>query len=84
MADIENNKKVVRRFWLTDFSLDNKTTIYLLTVILMIFGAVSYNRMAKELFPEIVIPTVYVQTIYPGNPPMDMENLVTRPLEKEL
>jgi multidrug efflux pump len=84
MNDIDSNKKVVRRFWLTDFSLDNKTTIYLLAIILMIFGAVSYNRMPKELFPEIVIPTVYVQTIYPGNPPIDMENLVTRPLEKEL
>jgi len=84
MNDIDNNKKVVRRFWLTDISLDNKITIYLLVVILMIFGAVSYTRMPKELFPEIVIPTVYVQTIYPGNPPIDMENLVTRPLEKEL
>lgn len=84
MNDIDSNKKVVRHFWLTDFALNNKTTIYLLAIILMIFGAVSYNRMPKELFPEIVIPTVYVQTIYPGNPPIDMENLVTRPLEKEL
>jgi len=40
--------------------------------------------MPKELFPDIVIPTVMVQTIYPGNPPLDMENLVTRPIEKEL
>ncbi len=40
--------------------------------------------MPKESFPEIVIPTVYVGTSYPGNSPVDMENLITRPIEKEL
>jgi len=40
--------------------------------------------MPKESFPEIVIPTVYVGTPYPGNSPVDMENLITRPIEKEL
>jgi multidrug efflux pump subunit AcrB len=40
--------------------------------------------MPKESFPEIVIPTVYVGTPYPGNSPVDMENLISRPIEKEL
>tara|TARA_R110002051_G_scaffold323780_1_gene418500 strand:- start:582 stop:3854 length:3273 start_codon:yes stop_codon:yes gene_type:complete len=40
--------------------------------------------MPKESFPEIVIPTVYVGTAYPGNSPVDMENLISRPIEKEL
>ncbi|MDV7389803.1 efflux RND transporter permease subunit, partial [Arthrospira platensis SPKY1] len=40
--------------------------------------------MPKELFPDIVIPTVMVQTIYPGNPPLVIENLITRELEKEI
>jgi multidrug efflux pump len=40
--------------------------------------------MPKESFPEIVIPTVYVGTTYPGNSPIDMENLISRPIEKEL
>ena len=38
----------------------------------------------KEQFPEIVIPTILVNTIYPGTSPEDMENLVTRPIEKQL
>jgi multidrug efflux pump subunit AcrB len=40
--------------------------------------------MPKELFPDINIPTIMVQTLYPGNPPVDIENLLTRPLEKEI
>jgi multidrug efflux pump subunit AcrB len=40
--------------------------------------------MPKELFPDIVLPTVLVQTVYPGNPPIDIENLITRPIEKEV
>lgn len=47
-------------------------------------GVYSYIEMPKESFPEIVIPTIYIGTSYPGNSPVDMENLITRPIEKEL
>ena len=80
----EKKQKVVREFFLTNIALNNKISVYLMVIVLMIAGFVSYTSLPKELFPEIVIPTVFVQTIYPGNPPVDMENLVTRPLEKEL
>lgn len=83
MSD-QDSQKVVRQFYLTNLALKNKITVYLLIVFLLIFGIMSYVRMPKELFPDIVIPTIMVQTIYPGNPPVDMENLVTRPIEKEL
>jgi multidrug efflux pump len=80
----ETKQKVIRQFGLTNLALRNKNSIYMLIVILFGFGFYSYNSMPKELFPDIVIPTVFVQTVYPGNPPLDMENLVTRPIEKEL
>jgi len=80
----EKKQKVVREFFLTNIALNNKISVYLMVVVLMVAGMISYINLPKELFPEIVIPTVFVQTIYPGNPPVDMENLVTRPLEKEL
>ena len=85
MSDLqEKNKKVIREFFLTNIALNNKISVYLAAVVLIFAGMLAYSRLPKELFPEIVIPTVYVQTIYPGNPPVDMENLVTRPVEKEL
>lgn len=80
----ENKQKTVREFFLTNIALNNKISVYLMVVVLMVAGFYSYINLPKELFPEIVIPTVFVQTVYPGNPPVDMENLVTRPLEKQL
>lgn len=74
----------IRDFSLTTWALKNTNTIFLAIIILGVFGFFSYRNMPKELFPEIVIPTVMVQTIYPGNPPLDMENLITRELEKEI
>jgi multidrug efflux pump subunit AcrB len=40
--------------------------------------------MPKEAFPEIVVPEVYIATAYPGNSALDIEKLITRPLEKEI
>ena len=77
-------EKVKREFKLTTFALNNRNTIFLLLFILVAFGFYSYRSLPKELFPEIYFPTVIVQTMYPGNPPIDIENLITRPIEKEL
>jgi multidrug efflux pump subunit AcrB len=76
--------KVIRNFWLSTWALNNKNTVYLITVVTIFFGFYSYVSMPKELFPEINIPTIMVQTLYPGNPPVDIENLITRHLEKEI
>lgn len=56
----------------------------LLIVLLAIFGLIAYNTMPMEMFPEVNMPNIFVKTVYPGNPPLDMENLITRPLEKEI
>lgn len=75
---------VVREFKLTTIALKNKNTVFLLTLALGAFGLFSYINLPKELNPDIVMPTILVQTVYPGNPPVDIENLITRPLEKEI
>ena len=77
-------QKMQREFKLTTLALKNRNTIFMLTGVIILFGIFSYKSLPKELFPEIVLPTVLVQTIYPGNPPLDIENLITRPLEKEV
>lgn len=76
--------KTIREFGLSSFSVDNSTSVIILTLIITVLGLGAYRTMPKESFPEIVIPTVYVGTPYPGNSPVDMENLITRPIEKEL
>ncbi len=82
---MENNKKKgLKEFALSTLALKNPTTIIVLTVILALVGMTSYNNMPREAFPEIIIPEIYVGTPYPGNSPLDMERLITRPLEKEI
>ena len=73
-----------RSFGLTNLSLKNKTSVFILTGLLTLFGLYSYNDMPKSLFPDIVMPTIMVQTVYPGNSPADIENLITRPIEKQI
>lgn len=73
-----------KRFKISDFAVDNKMTVYILTFILIMVGVGSYNSTPKEKFPEVVFPFYSVTTIYPGTSPADIENLITRPIEKEI
>jgi multidrug efflux pump len=77
-------KNNFKEFFATSWAIDNKTSIYVLAIFITLLGISSYNSIPKEQFPEIVIPTILVNTVYPGTSPEDMENLVTRPIEKQL
>ena len=67
-----------------NWAINNKTAIYVITVLLSIIGYAAYQNLPKENFPEVIIPKIFVQTIYPGTSPENMENLVTKQLEKQL
>src|SRR4030066_2183176 len=73
-----------KEFKLTSWSIDNKTAIYVLTVFITLAGIFSYINIPKEKFPDLIIPTIYVSTVYPGSSPNDIENLVTKPIEKQI
>ncbi len=62
----------------------NKTTVYLITFLVTIAGYFIFNGLPKEQFPEIVVPQIVVQTVYAGTTPVDIENLINKPLEKQL
>ncbi len=85
MSDLKNkvNQKM-KEFKLSSLSVTNRTTVLVLTVIILIAGLGAYSSMPRELFPELVFPEVYVGTPYPGNSPEDIEKLITKPLEKEI
>jgi multidrug efflux pump subunit AcrB len=73
-----------KQFKPSSWAIDNKAVIYVLLVIICIAGIRSYNSIPKESFPEIVVPTIYINTVYAGNSPTNIENLVTKPIEKQL
>lgn len=74
----------IKEFKPTTWSIKNKTAVYLIMLFISLAGIIQFITLPKEQFPDIVIPTVYVQTIYVGNSPKDIENLVTRPIEKQI
>src|ERR1043165_2636023 len=73
-----------KSFFLSNWAINNRTAVYILTVIITLTGMMIYNRLPKEQFPEVKIPQIIVQTIYPGTSPENMENLVTKPIEKQV
>ncbi len=77
-------KEQQRKFGLTSLAVDNATSIFLLTIMILFFGYSAYRSMPKEQYPEVNFPRVLVTTSYFGNSAADIENLITRPLEKEL
>ena len=77
-------KDKFKEFKPTSWSITNKTSIYLVMLFLSLGGIYQFLTLPKEQFPEIIIPTIFVQTVYVGNSPKDIENLVTRPIEKQI
>jgi len=77
-------KDLNKEFKPSTWSINNRTSIYIMTIIITLTGIMSYMSLPKNKFPDIVIPTIYVTTIYPGTSPTDMENLVVKPIEKKI
>lgn len=84
MSVIDNIKHKIKEFKPTSWSVNNKTSIYIMMLFVTIAGVFQFITLPKEQFPDIVIPTIYIQTIHVGNSPKDIENLVTRPIEKQI
>ncbi|HQR92538.1 MAG: copper transporter [Bacteroidetes bacterium 24-39-8] len=84
MSALETIQGKFKEFGPTTWSIKNKTSIYLMMLFVSLAGIYQFVTLPKEQFPDIVIPTIYVQTIYVGNSPKDIENLVTRPIEKQI
>lgn len=84
MSVLENFTGSFKQFGPTTWSIKNKTSIYLLMIFVTIAGVFQFVTLPKERFPDIVIPQIYIQTVYVGNSPKDIENLVTKPIEKQI
>ena len=76
--------KKIKEFKLSSWAISNRTTVSVITFIIVLSGLLSYTGMARENFPEIIIPQIYVATPYPGNSALDVEKLITKRLEKEI
>ncbi|EOA11515.1 heavy metal efflux pump, CzcA family [Porphyromonas gingivalis JCVI SC001] len=63
------------------FSLNNRLTILVASVLLMLVGTYTASNMEVDVFPDLNAPTVVVMTEATGMAPEEVERLVTFPVE---
>lgn len=67
---------------LIDFAIRRRVTIVMCTVAIALFGVVSLSRLKLNLLPDLSYPTLTIRTELPGAAPLELETLVTRPVEE--
>jgi len=68
--------------WLTRLALKNPVLILMMSLMLIVLGIVSLNKLSVDLFPDITIPVIRVATFYTGAGPADIEKSITQPIER--
>ena len=68
--------------WLTRLALRNPVLILMMSLMLVVLGVVSLNRLSVDLFPDITIPVIRIATFYTGAGPADIEKSITQPIER--
>lgn len=83
-APERRSAEAFKEFGPTSFAIEHRTSVLVLLFIITVMGALSYQATPKESFPELPIPIIAVNTMYPGVSPADVESQVTRVLEEDL
>lgn len=66
------------------FAIQRPVMMTMISIIIILLGGISLTRLPVDLLPDISQPTVNVRVTYTGVGPLEMETLVTRPLEQQL
>jgi len=69
---------------ISDFSVKNRTSVFVMSVIIAIIGIYAYMVLPRESEPDITIPYVFVRTEYRGVSATDIETGITIKIEKKL
>ncbi|MBU1007216.1 MAG: efflux RND transporter permease subunit [Candidatus Omnitrophica bacterium] len=66
------------------FSINQSLFVNLVSLLIIISGLIVVFGMNREIFPNVDFDMVSVTAVYPGATPLDVEKLITVPIEKEL
>jgi len=67
---------------LVEFATRRRVTIAMITVTMLLFGAIALNGLKVNLLPDLSYPTLTVRTEYTGAAPSEIETLVSEPVEE--
>lgn len=65
-------------------SLRRPVSVTMVVAVVVVFGAISYSRLGRDLLPDISYPSLTIQTRYDGAAPQEVEDFITEPLESAL
>jgi HAE1 family hydrophobic/amphiphilic exporter-1 len=63
-------------------AIHRPVTMFMLSSVVVLLGAISLTRLPVDLMPEFALPTISVSVNYSGVGPLEIEQLITRPLEQ--
>ena len=63
-------------------AIHRPVTMFMLSAVITLLGAISLTRLPVDLMPEFQQPTLNIRTSYAGVGPLEMEELITRPIEQ--
>ena len=66
------------------FAIHRPVMMAMISAVIILLGGISLSRLPVDLMPDITRPTVNVRVSYSGVGPLEMEELVTRPLEQQM
>ncbi|GAA0601074.1 efflux RND transporter permease subunit [Caenispirillum bisanense] len=69
---------------LSDLSIKRPVLATVMSLVIVLVGVISYDRLTVREYPNIDEPVVNVETTYPGATAAIMESQITQPLEESL
>jgi HAE1 family hydrophobic/amphiphilic exporter-1 len=64
------------------FAIERPVTMFMISMVIILLGGISLTRLPVDLMPDTQMPTITVRVSYSGVGPLEMEELVTRPIEQ--
>ncbi|MFK8030405.1 MAG: efflux RND transporter permease subunit [Gammaproteobacteria bacterium] len=69
---------------IVDIATERRITVLMITLAVILFGVVSLLRLRVNLLPDLSYPTVTIRTEITGAAPLEVENLITKPIEEAI
>ena len=63
-------------------AIHRPVTMFMISAVITLLGAISLTRLPVDLMPDVSFPSITVRVNYQGVGPLEMEELVTRPIEQ--
>ena len=67
---------------LPELATRRRVTVGMLTLTMVLFGLIGLSGLKVNLLPDLSYPTLTVRTEYEGAAPLEIENLISQPVEE--